>query len=112
MASPVETNKSAGAEDAACIPWLTVIMPCYRGEQWIAAALRSLAAEAADGMEVWVIDSSPTSAARDIALGFADRLRVHIVERCDLASWQSKTNFGVTLARSDHICWLGVDDVW
>jgi hypothetical protein len=33
-------------------PWLTVIMPTHRGEQWIDASLRSLAAEAAEGVEV------------------------------------------------------------
>jgi hypothetical protein len=27
-------------------------------------------------------------------------------------SWQTKTNFGVEIAESSHVCWLGVDDVW
>jgi hypothetical protein len=35
-----------------------------------------------------------------------------VFERCDLPSWQTKTNFGVQIARSSHICWLGMDDVW
>jgi glycosyltransferase involved in cell wall biosynthesis len=93
-------------------PWLTVIIPSYCGEQWIGAALSSVAAEAKEGIEVFLIDSSPTSATRDIAQLYSDRLRLRVFERCDLSSWQTKTNFGVELAESSHICWLGVDDLW
>lgn len=98
--------------DAGPVPWLTVIIPSYCGEQWIDCALRSLAAEAPQGAEVLVIDSSPTSGTRDIARSYSDRLRLRVLERCDLTTWQAKTNFGVEVAASPHICWLGVDDLW
>jgi glycosyltransferase involved in cell wall biosynthesis len=100
------------APRTASTPWLTVIMPSYCGEQWIDTSLSSLAAEAADGVEVLVIDSSPTSATRDTARDYSDRLRLRVFERRDLPSWQTKTNFGVEIAESSHICWLGVDDLW
>jgi|HubBroStandDraft_1064217.scaffolds.fasta_scaffold00334_15 glycosyltransferase involved in cell wall biosynthesis len=87
-------------------------MPSYRGEQWIDASLSSLVREATEGVEVLVIDGGPTSAARDIAQSYSDRLRIRVFERCDLRSWQTKTNFGVEMAESSHICWLGVDDLW
>jgi glycosyltransferase involved in cell wall biosynthesis len=93
-------------------PWLTVVIPSYRGEQWIDTALRSLAAEAGEGVEVLVIDSSPTSATCDIARNYSDRLRLRVFERPDLVSWQTKTNFGIEIAKSSHVCWLGVDDLW
>lgn len=89
-----------------------MIMPSYRGEQWIDASLSSLAREATEGVEVLVIDGGPTSAARDIAERYSDRLRLRVFERCDLRSWQTKTNFGVEMAESSHVCWLGVDDLW
>ena len=87
-------------------------MPSYRGENWIDSSLSSLVREATDGVEVLVVDSSPTSAARDIARSYSDRLRIRVFERRDLRSWQAKTNFGVEVAESSHICWLGVDDLW
>jgi len=93
-------------------PWLTVIIPSYRGEQWIDASLTSLVDEGTEGIEVLLIDSSPTSATRDIARRYTDRLLMRIFERCDLSSWQAKTNIGVELAQSSHVCWLGVDDLW
>jgi glycosyltransferase involved in cell wall biosynthesis len=89
-----------------------VIIPSYCGEQWIGASLSSLASEAAEGVEVLLIDSSPTPTTRDIARCYSDRLRLRVIERPDLLSWQTKTNFGVELAESSHICWLGVDDLW
>ncbi|MFI4891522.1 MAG: glycosyltransferase [Steroidobacterales bacterium] len=97
---------------AVADPWLTVIMPCYRGEQWIDSALGSIALGSADGIEVLVIDSSPTSAARDIASRYSDKLQLRIMDRPDLLSWHHKTNVGVQLARSRHVCWLHVDDLW
>jgi Glycosyl transferase family 2 len=100
------------ATHSGTIPWLAVIMPAYNGERWIGAALESLAAEAAEGIEVLLIDGGPTSAAVEVAKSFADRLDLRVHERPDLSLWQSKTNFGVSIARAAHVCWLHVDDVW
>jgi glycosyltransferase involved in cell wall biosynthesis len=97
---------------AASGTWLTVIMPSYCGEQWIDSALRSLAAESMQGIEVLVLDSSPTPATRDVARRYSDRLHLRIIERPDLLSWHHKTNVGVQIAESTHICWLHVDDLW
>jgi hypothetical protein len=102
-----------GSADAiAAAPWLSVIIPSHCGEQWIGGALSSISAEAADGVEVLVIDGSPTSATRDIARSFSERLNLRLFERPDLASWHMKTNFGVATAAASHLCWLGVDDQW
>lgn len=93
-------------------PWLTVIIPSYRGEQWIGQALGSLESEPMEGIEILLVDSSPSRGTTDIARKYRDRLRITILERPDLASWQAKTNFGVETSQSTHVCWLGVDDVW
>jgi glycosyltransferase involved in cell wall biosynthesis len=97
---------------AAPKPWLSVIMPSYRGEGWIAASLNSLVVQGAQGIEVILIDSSPTSRTVDIAREFSDRLHLRVFERPDLPSWHAKTNFGVQACESAHLCWLGVDDLW
>jgi glycosyltransferase involved in cell wall biosynthesis len=98
-------------------PWLSVVIPAYRGEKWIATALDSLAAQTIDGMsvegvEILLVDGGPTTAAAGIARTYGDRLRLRIFERPDLSSWHTKTNFAVQAAEAAHICWLGVDDVW
>ena len=87
-------------------------MPSYLGELWIGAALESLAAQDMRGIEILLIDSSPTSATLDIARTFSSRLQLRLFARPDLVSWHTKTNFGVEAAESTHLCWLGVDDLW
>jgi glycosyltransferase involved in cell wall biosynthesis len=103
-------TKGAGAPTAA--PWLSLVIPSYRGEQWVATALDSVARQPSDGVEVLFVDGGPSSAAADIARTFSDRLCLRIFERADLDSWHKKTNFAVQMAQAEHVCWLGVDDVW
>ena len=93
-------------------PWLSVVIPSHQGERWLDHALRSITCNSEEGIEVLLIDSSDTSDARRIARSYSNRLRIRIFERRDLLSWSTKTNFGVEIAESDHIAWLGVDDVW
>jgi glycosyltransferase involved in cell wall biosynthesis len=93
-------------------PWLSVVMPLHCGERWIDAALRSIAAENADGIEVVILDSSRSSAGLDLAAGYSDRLRLRLFERRDLLGWQAKTNVAVEIAAAQHVCWLHQDDLW
>ena len=93
-------------------PWLSVIIPSYRGERWIRTALESVASEHSTGIEVLLIDSSPTTATLDIAGQLSDRLQLRLFSRPDLDSWHAKTNFGIEAADACHLCWLGVDDIW
>ncbi|WP_426169853.1 glycosyltransferase [Sandarakinorhabdus sp. DWP1-3-1] len=87
-------------------------MPTHKGDQWLAETLESVAGQAVAGIEVLVIDSSPTTATVDIARSFAGRIDVQVHERPDLLMWHAKTNFGVTIARAAHACWLHQDDLW
>jgi hypothetical protein len=59
-----------------------------------------------------ILDSSPSSASRDLAQSYSDRLQLHVLERRDLLPWQIKTNVGVDIAQASHVCWLHQDDVW
>jgi glycosyltransferase involved in cell wall biosynthesis len=93
-------------------PWLSVIVPCYNGERWLAAALQSVVDQKDCGIEVIVIDGSVTDASLKIVDSFADKLLIRAEHRPDLLSWTAKTNFGVEQARGDRICMLHVDDLW
>jgi hypothetical protein len=87
-------------------------MPIHNGVEWIGATLESLAVEPSDGLEIIVIDSSPTNTTSDIVEQFADRLPLRLLQRSDIKPWQTKTNLGVELATADHICILHQDDLW
>jgi glycosyltransferase involved in cell wall biosynthesis len=100
------------AQESGTAPWLSVIIPGHRSEQWIRATLDSVEAEVAEGVEVLLVDSSPTSATRDIAQTYLGRLNLKMFERPDLPTWQAKTNFAAGIAAADHLCMLHHDDLW
>jgi glycosyl transferase family 2 len=114
--SPSKSADCLIADRVGEVPWLTIVMPTFcttkKVEQWFDATLRSLTSEPADGIEILMIDSSPTPAARDIAKRYEGRLNLSIFNRPDLSMWHTKTNFGVGIARAKHISWLHTDDLW
>jgi glycosyltransferase involved in cell wall biosynthesis len=93
-------------------PFLSVILPVHDGAGWIDATLASVAAEWMDGIEVIVIDSSPTEATAKVVTRYVDRLALNLLRRRPMTPWQVKTNLGVELACSDHVCILHQDDLW
>jgi GT2 family glycosyltransferase len=100
------------ASRAAEKPFLSVVMPVHDGAAWIGATLDSLAAEPTDGLEIIIIDSSPTSATSAIVERFLHQPAFRLLRRKDLGPWQSKTNLGVELAAADYVCILHQDDLW
>jgi|tagenome__1003787_1003787.scaffolds.fasta_scaffold20811837_2 glycosyltransferase involved in cell wall biosynthesis len=117
VSDPASASGSASARltDAAsdgADPILSVIMPVHEGAEWIAATLDSLAAEPTDGLEIIVIDSSPTSQTSEIVSGFADCVPLKLLHRPDLTPWQTKTNVGIDLAAAEYACILHQDDLW
>lgn len=93
-------------------PWLSVIIPSYNGERWLAEALQSIAQQADPGIEVIFIDSSASEDSLRIAAAFSGSLNLRVYRRPDLASWTAKTNFGVEEARASWISMLHQDDCW
>ena len=112
FASTPRRTMKALSEGLASRPWLTVVMPIYRGERWLEAALQSIADDPDDGIEVLMIDSSPDTASIDIARRFSERLQLRVQQNSPLPSWPTKTNQAVKLARAEHVCWLHHDDLW
>jgi len=93
-------------------PWLSVIMPTYNGEVFLPAALNSVLAQRADQIEVIAIDDGSTDATLQILKFFASKLHLRIVQRRHIGNWAANTNYGLTLAQSEFICFLHQDDHW
>jgi glycosyltransferase involved in cell wall biosynthesis len=93
-------------------PWLSVILPVYRGEEWLDRTLGSIAHEPDTGVEVVIIDSSPTPDTMAIVERFSDRLTLKIVDPHGIDGCSPKTNLGVARASADHLTWLCQDDLW
>ena len=95
-------------------PLATLIVPCYRGAQWIAGCLESILAQTLDRRDFEVIvvingepDESPQIVedvlSRDPALDY----RLVYAEQ---ASLSHARNLGIELARGGWVTWVDVDD--
>jgi glycosyltransferase involved in cell wall biosynthesis len=93
-------------------PWLSVILPVYRGERWIERTLESLAIQADARVEIVVIDSSPDQGTMKLIERFADRLTLTILDPAGTDGCSPKMNLGVAHARAQYISWLCQDDLW
>jgi hypothetical protein len=87
-------------------------MPVLNGANYIEEALRSIACQVDEEMEVIVVDGGSADATIAVLKGFADRLPLRIFQCPNLKSWIAKTNFGLEQARGDLVSFLHHDDLW
>jgi glycosyltransferase involved in cell wall biosynthesis len=88
---------------------VSVIMPCYNGERYLAEAIESALQQTYRPIEVIVVDDGSTDRSRDVAEGFGDRIR-----RADRAhsGIAGARNHGVALAGGEYLAFLDADDLW
>ena len=92
-------------------PWLSVIMPTYNGEAYLARALDSIASQG-EGIEVIALDDGSTDSTSTILNAYAHRLNLRIESRGRIGNWVALSNVGLHLASSDYVCFLHQDDYW
>ena len=92
-------------------PELSVVIPSRNVAGELPAQLASLAAQEADvAWEVVVSDNGSTDGTGNVALGFADRLQIRVVDASGEAGRAFACNQGARAARGDSICFLDADD--
>jgi Glycosyl transferase family 2 len=93
-------------------PFLSVVMPTYNGEKFIAAALESVRAQLRDGIELLIVDDGSTDRTLDIVRGFAAALPIRVLTPGRVGNWVAATNFGLREANGEWACFLHQDDLW
>ena len=91
---------------------LSVIMPIYNGEAFVASALESIRSQTDDDVEVVVVDDGSTDRTIEIAQGFRDKMCVRVISPGRLGNWVAATNLGLREATGDWACFLHHDDHW
>jgi GT2 family glycosyltransferase len=116
-ASPVtdmNTNNSwsaAGPRPAATSdqPLVSVVMPVFNGERFIAEAIDSALNQEYPHVEVIVIDDGSSDRTVEIVRGYDDRVRLLMQENKGSAAAR---NMGVRDAKGHYVAFLDADDVW
>jgi GT2 family glycosyltransferase len=93
-------------------PWLSVLMPTYNGAAYLAAALDSIIAQEEDDIEILAIDDGSTDETLPLLRHYAEKLPLCVVARGRVGSWVANTNYGLSLARGEYVCYLHQDDCW
>lgn len=88
-------------------PRVSVVIPVWNGERYLAEALRSVMAQTFRSFEVLVIDDGST----DGSVAIARQFDVHPISQ-ENAGTSAARNHGIELARGEFVAFLDQDDRW
>ena len=90
-------------------PLVSVIIPVYNGETYVADAIRSALGQTYQALECVVIDDGSTDGTVSRVREFGEAVR--LVEK-ENAGVSSARNAGAAIARGEYLAFLDSDDVW
>lgn len=90
-------------------PLVSILIPAYNAEKWIADAIRSATAQTWEPREIIIVDDGSTDRTLAVARQFAcDQVRVVEQENQGAAAARNKA---FSLSHGDYIQWLDADDL-
>jgi glycosyltransferase involved in cell wall biosynthesis len=109
-ADPTEPGRNPASTASPDVE-LSVVIPCRNGGHELPSQLNSLAVQETEARwEVVVSDNGSIDTTRDVALAFADRIDIRVIDSSAEAGRAFACNEGVRAARGDAICFLDADD--
>jgi glycosyltransferase involved in cell wall biosynthesis len=88
---------------------ISVIIPVYNGEHYLAEALESVLAQTRPADEIIVVDDGSTDGSAAVAQRFG--LKVQLARQANLGAAAAR-NLGVELAYGSLLAFLDADDLW
>jgi glycosyltransferase involved in cell wall biosynthesis len=90
-------------------PLVSILIPAYNAQEWIADALRSAIAQTWDRKEIIVVDDGSTDSTHEIARRF--EAQGVVVLRQENQGAAAARNKAFSLSRGDYVQWLDADDL-
>lgn len=91
------------------VPKVTVVIPVYNREKYVAAAIESILAQTFPDFELLVIDDGSTDRSREIIQSYRDP-RLHLVCNETNLGIPKTRNRGLQLAQGEYLAFLDSDD--
>lgn len=94
-------------------PRVSVIMPAYNAEAYIAGAIGSVISQSITDWELLVIDDCSTDATREVVAGLAaEDSRIRLLCNEQNSGVAATRNKGLELADGEYVAFLDSDDIW
>jgi glycosyltransferase involved in cell wall biosynthesis len=90
-------------------PLVSVIIPAYNCERYLAEAISSVLAQTYRPIEILVVDDGSTDGTADVAHRFENTVEYH---RQPHRGPGAARNAGIDLSQGDYIAFLDADDLW
>ena len=100
-------KQSREYEDSSLL--VSVIIPVYNGERYLADAIDSVLDQTYSALEIIVVDDGSTDNSRRVLEGYGDDIRYF---RQDNKGTASARNFGVRNSQGSLLAFLDQDDLW
>jgi glycosyltransferase involved in cell wall biosynthesis len=90
-------------------PLVSCIVPCFNGERYLEACIRSILGQTHRPLEVIVVDDGSTDGSAAVVRRFGPAVRYHRQENGGPAA---ACNTGIRLAAGEYVAFLEQDDLW
>jgi glycosyltransferase involved in cell wall biosynthesis len=93
-------------------PLITILMPCYNAERYLAEAVKSIICQSYQQLEILLIDDGSTDSTLNILEFYAKKdSRIRIIRNEANLKLIPTLNKGIDLARGEYIARMDADDV-
>ena len=97
---------------AECLPLVSVIMPVYNGEKYLAEAIESIMTQTHTNFELLIVDDGSTDASAEIIRAYEGReSRIRFLQLNSNSGQGPAINAGLAQARGAFITYMDCDDI-
>jgi GT2 family glycosyltransferase len=91
---------------------LSVVMPTFNGERFVAAAVQSVLAQHDPDLELVVVDDGSSDGTVELVERLTRGTPTRLLQPGRLGNWVAASNLGLREARGEWACFLHQDDLW
>jgi glycosyltransferase involved in cell wall biosynthesis len=109
MSFPAAPGRAARAAGGPRTPTVTVVVPAYNAQEFVAQSLTAILSQTRPADEVIVVDDGSTDGTHDVLRRFAGDIRI---VRQENRGHPGAYNTGFGEARGDYVARCDADDIW
>jgi glycosyltransferase involved in cell wall biosynthesis len=93
-------------------PLVSVIIPCYNGEKFIAEAIESVINQTYENWELIIVDDGSTDNSKEIVKKYLSCKRIQYIKHEENQGIPFARNTGIKASKGQYIALLDQDDLW